>query len=29
MDTHKIIQFQYLAALVLFEQVIVKCPEAL
>jgi len=28
MDTHKIIQSQYLAALTLFEQVIVKCPEA-
>ncbi|MGB7873944.1 MAG: hypothetical protein WBL25_06135 [Anaerolineales bacterium] len=29
MDTHKIIQSQYLAALAMFEQVIVKCPVAL
>lgn len=29
MDTHKIIQSQHLVALAMFEQVIVKCPEAL
>ena len=29
MDTQKIIQSQYLAALAMFEQVIVKCPETL
>ena len=29
MDTQKIIQSQYLAALAMFEQVIVKCPAAL
>ena len=29
MDTQKIIQSQYLAALAIFEQVIVKCPAAL
>jgi hypothetical protein len=28
MDTQKIIQSQYLAALAMLEQVIVKCPEA-
>jgi len=29
MDTQNIIQSQYLAALAMFEQVIVKCPAAL
>jgi hypothetical protein len=28
MDTQKIIQYQYLAALTIFEKVIVKCPVA-
>lgn len=28
MDTQKIIQTQYLASQVMFEQVIVKCPAA-
>ncbi len=28
MDIQKIIQSQYLAALAMFEQVIVKCPAA-
>ena len=29
MDTQKIIRSQYLAALAMFDQVIVKCPAAL
>jgi len=29
MDIQKIIQSQYLAALAMFEQVIVRCPAAL